>query len=199
MRARDIMTTPVVTVSATTEVAKAATLMADNRFSALPVVDAAGTLVGIVTEYDLVRGRFAESSERTAVRAVADVMTAPAEGLLSGTPVAEVARAMVDRKRRCVPVVDGGGRVVGVVTRRDLVRLLSRSDVDIAIDVRAALTVFGGRSRWTVRVADGVAAVIDRFDDSSDWEVARALAESVSGVVRASVHSGHAGDVDEMS
>ncbi|HVK21656.1 MAG TPA: CBS domain-containing protein [Actinokineospora sp.] len=196
MRARDIMTTPAVTVNPTTEVAKAATLLADNGFSALPVVDQDGTLVGIVTEYDLVRGRFAEGTP-VGGHAVGELMTSPAESMPTGAPVADIAQAVVDRKRRCVPIVDGANRVVGVVTRRDLVRPLSRSDVDIAIDVRATLTVFGGRSRWTVRVSDGAAVVVDRFDDSSDWEVARALAESVSGVVRSKVHSGHINDDSE--
>ncbi|GAA3044231.1 CBS domain-containing protein [Actinokineospora globicatena] len=196
MRARDVMSAPVLTVGPDTPVTRAAELLVDKGYTALPVVDDDDRLIGIVTEADLLRGRFAtDSRSRTGRRAdphlptsVAEVMTTPAVAMSAGTDTGVLARVMVDDRRRCVPIVDGS-RLVGVVTRRDLVRVLARSDEEVAADLRGRLAVLGGPSRWTVRVALGSAEITDRYDEPADRQVARVLAEAVPGVVRVNVHS----------
>ncbi len=193
MRAREIMTRSVLTVLPTATVGKASEMLTYRGFSALPVVDDKGALVGIVTEADLIRNRFpSESSGDPAAatqgpgRTVAEVMTTPAVGVSHDADISVLAKVMLTEHRRCVPIVDGT-KLVGVVTRRDVVRVLSRTDAEIAADVRKHLQVLGGQARWSVQVTDGEVVVRDLFDEASDRPVAQFLAEAVPGVIRASV------------
>ncbi|PPK67234.1 CBS domain-containing protein [Actinokineospora auranticolor] len=202
MRAREIMSSPVLTVRPDTPVKRAAELLANHGYTALPVVDDEGDLVGMVTEADVVRDRFPADARRPdpgdgsgdgagavmPAATVDQIMTSPAVAMSAGTDVAVLARVFTDDRRRCMPIVDGA-RLVGVVTRRDLVRVLARADGEIAADVRHRLAVFGGRDRWTVRVAGGTAYIADQYDDAGDRHVAKVLAEAVPGVVRAEVRS----------
>jgi len=194
MRAREIMTKSVLTVQPTATVGKASEMLTYRGFSALPVVDENGALVGIVTEADLIRNRFPQPSGDPATvglspaRTVAEVMTTPAVAVSHDEDLSVLARVMLAEHRRCVPVVDGT-RLVGVVTRRDMVRVLSRTDAEIAADVRKNLQVLGGQARWSVQVTDGEVIVRDLFDRASDRPVAQVLAEAVPGVIRAAVQS----------
>lgn len=193
MRARDIMTRSVLSVQPSVPVAKAAAILAGRGFTALPVTDETGDLVGIVTEADLIGNRFpvseqaAEAAATTGPAAtVGDVMTTPVVGVSHDTDVSVVAREMLTERRRSLPIVDGN-RLVGVITRRDIVRALARTDEEIAADVRAKLGVIGGLSRWTVQVGNGEVVLIDRYREASDRAIAQALVESVAGVVTVSV------------
>lgn len=195
MRVRDIMTSPVITVRARTTVQDAAALLASRGFSALPVVDDDGQLIGIVTEADLVRDRFPRDARSlihngpsTGVAAVAEtvgeVMTSTVVSMGSGTDVASLTAALLKAGQRAVPIVDDS-RLVGIVTRRDLVRVVGRDDDAIATDVRHKLEIYGGTNRWDVAVHRGVVTISDQFDDEADRHIATVLAESVPGVTRA--------------
>jgi len=193
MRARDIMTRSVLSVQTSVPVAKAAAILAKRGFTALPVTDEAGDLVGIVTEADLIENRFpvSEPAVEAAVAngpaaTVGEVMTAPVVGVSHDTDVSVVAREMLTGRRRSLPIVDGN-RLVGVVTRRDIVRALARTDEEIAADVRAKLGVIGGLSRWSVQIGNGEVVLVDRYQQASDRVVAQALVESVPGVLTVSV------------
>ncbi|MEU5266726.1 CBS domain-containing protein [Amycolatopsis sp. NPDC021455] len=191
MRARDLMTAPVITVHPWTSAKEAAELLAAHGFTALPVVDDDDRLVGIVTEADLIRGRIPadpryvhEPREATAGKSVGDLMTSPVTAMSTGTDVADLCQALVDARIRAMPIVDGSA-VVGIVTRGDIVRVLARDDVDIARDVRHRLEIYGGSGRWHVDVRDGFVHITDQFDDDSDRHVAQLLALAVPGVVAA--------------
>ena len=199
MRARDVMSAPVVTVTTGTTVKAAAKLLIEHDFTALPVVDDDDRLIGIVTEADLVRDRFprdpryrhtylAELAELATGPApgstVGAVMTTPVTALSAGTDVVELVTVMLTEHVRAIPIVDGSA-VVGIVTRRDLVRVLARDDVAIATDVRHKLAGYAGPDRWTVEVRDGRVEIDDEFDNATDRHVATVLAESVPGVVSA--------------
>ena len=197
MRVRDVMSSPVVTVTAATTVKQAADLLAGNGFTALPVLDPEDRLIGIVTEADLVHDRFprdaryrsahpdydSAATQRTAL--VGDVMSSPAIAMGQGADVVDLVTVMLDQRIRSVPVVDGS-TVVGVVTRRDLLRVLARDDNEIATDIRHRLAHYGKSGRWTVEVRDGAAAITDEYDDATDRHVAAVVAEAVPGVT--SVH-----------
>lgn len=200
MLARDVMTTPVTTVTVDTRVKQAAGLLASGGFTALPVVDAHGRLVGIVSEADLVRGRFPRdpraliTAQRdvgqrpTAAATVGEVMTGDVVAATPTTDVVDLVTAMLAQHVRSVPVVDddpGGERVVGIVTRRDLVRALARDDDAIAAAVRHRLEAYGGCDRWTVTVHEGQVHIGDTHDDPTDQHVAVVLAQSVPGVISA--------------
>lgn len=147
LTARDIMTADPVTISPEVSVTEAAHLMSERRIGALPVVQA-GKLVGFVTEGDLIMqdakvhfptylsllggyifapgaaDRF-ESSLRKAVGAtVADVMTADPVTVAPDALVSDVATMLVERDIARVPVVDGD-RVIGIVSKSDIVRTLA--------------------------------------------------------------------------
>ena len=194
MRAREIMTKSVLTVRRPPPSARLRRCSPTADSARFPVVDENGTLVGIVTEADLIRNRFPQHSGDPAAagqspaRTVAEVMTTPAVAVSHDEDLSVLARVMLADHRRCVPVVDGT-RLVGVVTRRDMVRVLSRTDAEIAADVRKNLQVLGGQARWSVQVTDGEVVVRDLFDRASDRPVAQVLAEAVPGVIRAEILS----------
>lgn len=198
MRARDIMSTPVTAVHPSTPIKEAAALLSGNGFTALPVTGARDDLIGIVTEADLVRDRVPRDPRALrhgtagetgpVTTTVGEVMTAPAESIGPGTDVAVLAKALLDAGRRAMPVVDAG-RLVGIVTRRDIVRVVARDDATIACDVRHRLENYGGDRRWRVSVTDGIVTIGDQFDDATDRHVVTVLAESVPGVVRATAHA----------
>jgi CBS-domain-containing membrane protein len=197
MRARDIMSGPVMAVTPETTVKQAAELLASHGFTALPVLDDADALVGVVSEADLVADRFPagpdhEPTTRVDSRipgaTVGEVMTSPAISVAAGADVVDVVTLMLDDRVRSVPVVEGA-RVVGVVTRRDLVGVLARDDKAISDDVRHQLEMYGAAYRWTVEVHDGVVVIGDEFDNATDRHVARVLAEAVRGVTAATVVS----------
>ncbi|WP_370961620.1 HPP family protein [Amycolatopsis sp. cg9] len=191
MRARDLMTSPVLTVHPWTSAKEAAGLLSTHGFTALPVVDDDDRLVGIVTEADLIRGRVPadprsarEIRGTAAGRTAGDLMTTPVTAMSTGTDVADLCQALVDARIRAMPIVDGAA-VVGIVTRGDVVRVLARDDAEIARDVKHRLEIYGGGGRWAVEVREGRVHITDRFDDDSDRHVARLLALAVPGVVAA--------------
>jgi predicted transcriptional regulator len=192
MRARDLMTTPVITVQPWTSAKEAAELLSMHGFTALPVVDDDDALIGIVTEADLIRDRipadprhaYEHREAAVAGKTVGDVMTSPATAMSTGTDVADLCQALVDARIRAMPIVDGSA-VVGIVTRGDVVRMLAREDTDIARDVQHRLEIYGGSGRWKIDVRDGCVHITDQYDDDTDRHVARLLALAVPGVIAA--------------
>jgi CBS-domain-containing membrane protein len=195
MLARDIMTRTVVTVTVATGVAEAATLLASHGFTALPVVDDDGALIGLLTEVDILRDRFprdrrfhcseagsiARPDTRQPAATVGGVMTSPSPSVRDGADVVDLVTIMRADGLRSMPVVDGP-RLVGIVTRRDLVRTLARDDVAVATDVRHQLEIYGGHGRWTVAVDGGSVTITDAMNNETDRHVATVLAEAVRGV-----------------
>jgi CBS domain-containing protein len=206
MQARDIMCRKVVSVTTTTTVGDAATLLASRGFTALPVLDGDGDLIGLLTEADILRDRFPhdprfhcsdqggiqrpDETSREPAATVGGVMTSPAISVTAGADVVDLVAIMRADGVRSMPVVDGN-RLVGIVTRRDLVRTLTRDDADVATDVRHQLEIYGGPGRWTVEVDGGAVTITDALANETDRHVATVLAEAVRGVTV--VHITHAG------
>lgn len=189
------MTSPVVVVAPETTVKQAAALLVEHGFTALPVVSVDDQLVGMVTEADLMRDRVprdprarihpgAERADGPVTTAVGEVMTTPAVAMGAGTDVAVLARVLLERHQRAMPIVDGS-RLVGIVTRRDIIRTVARDDETIAVEVRRKLEAYGGDGRWRVEVSEGVVTIGDQHDNETDRHVAVVIAEAVPGVVRA--------------
>jgi CBS domain-containing protein len=204
MRVGELMTRTVVTTTPATPVKDAAAVLAERGVTALPVVGDSGRLVGVLTEADVLRGRFPPDLRRKAWRGttsgtvpfatVGDVMSSPPLTATARTDAAELARMMIERGLRSVPVVEEEDGVVGIVTRRDLVRTIARDDALIAADVRRRLEAYGGLDRWTVHVQQGSVTITDEFADPADHHVALVLAQSVPGVVHVEVvHSSTSG------
>ena len=115
MKARDIMTPGVISISEDSTIEDAARLLARHRISGLPVVNAAGALVGLVTEYDLIAKEG---------HTVADIMSRGVISVSPDTDVEEVSHLLANRRIRRVPVIEGD-RMVGIVSRSDLVRQIA--------------------------------------------------------------------------
>jgi CBS domain-containing protein len=199
MQARDVMTREVVTVRPGTSVKCAAEILATRGFAALPVVDGDGRLLGIVTEADVLRDRVlpdprlrlrrdADTGSAPPPVHVGGVMTTDVRTVEAAADVAEPARLLVDEGLRSVPVIDRG-RLVGIVSRRDLVRTLIRSDDDMRADlVRLLMGYNGTLGGWEVTVDDGVATmegtdVSPEVPAGTDERALRTLARTVRGIV----------------
>ena len=115
MQVREIMTADVISVLETSTIEDAARVLARHRISGLPVVNAAGALVGLVTEYD-----FISKQGNT----VADIMSRGVISITEDTNVEEVSHLLANRRIRRVPVLRGD-RLVGIVSRSDLIKQIA--------------------------------------------------------------------------
>ena len=195
MRVRDLMTRLVVTTTPATPVKDAAVVLTGHGITLLPVIDA-DRLVGVLTEADVVRGRIPPDPRRGAWRGdqagapppttVGDVMSSPPVTANPDTDAAELASTMIHHGIRSVPVVEED-RLVGIITRRDLVRVIARDDALIAADVRKRLECYSAPDRWTVHVQQGAVTITDQHTNPADHHVALVLAQAVPGVVHATV------------
>jgi CBS domain-containing protein len=155
-RVKDIMTAHVVAARSDTSYREMIATIRANRVSGLPVIDAEGTVVGVVSETDLLTKRAA--SGRTA----GDLMTSPAVTVSPDELVSSVARLMSRRKLQRVPVVDGQGRLVGIVCRSDVLSVFSRPDEDIRREITQDVILdgfFTDPDRLSVTVKDGIVAL----------------------------------------
>ncbi|GGP75613.1 hypothetical protein GCM10010185_56710 [Saccharothrix coeruleofusca] len=178
------MTRPVVSVTPATTVRTASALLVDHGFAALPVVDVQKHLVGIVSGADLL----VASLGRDAAATVRQVMTAPVVSApLTATP-AELAGAVLGHRLRCLPVVDARGVLVGVISRNDLLRVLTPEDDVLAGRVDRLLRAYSRTRRWRVEVADGRVVVTGPFDDVAEQQVVTALVRTVPGVTDVNPH-----------
>jgi CBS domain-containing protein len=211
MRAADVMTRQVVTVQADIPIREAARLLAEHRVSGLPVVDAAGRVIGLVTEADLIarqkvaapRGswwhrffadpeRLAEEYRKAEGSTVGDVMTRAVVCIDPEMPIEAIATMLDRRGIKRVPVI-AQGRLVGIVSRADLVRALagrgagpaaSASDAEIvrAINERLDREPWAHRSGVMVKSDDGVVALWGVVESESESGATAALARNVAGV-----------------
>jgi CBS domain-containing protein len=192
MRVRDLMTTPVVCVSVETPLKQVASILVERGISAVPVVEADGRLVGIVSEVDLVLlaatdgptgdPLSAEPSARRIPARAGDVMTREVITLPGQADVAEAARLMLERGVKCLPIV-AGEHVVGILSRRDLLRTMVREDAQIAADLEALLRDEAFMvGRFGVAVRRGV-VTLTGAGGPSERRLAELLARSVAGVL----------------
>lgn len=190
MKAEDLMTERVITVHPDRAAKEAARLLAEHTFSTLPVVDDDGRLVGVVTEADLLRHRILPDpgtyvhglAQQPTAATVGEVMSIRVVKTGPGTHVAELSKAMLDRHVHTVPVVDGD-RLVGVVSRRDLLRSIARDDELIAKDVRHHLSLLGD-TPWEITVVDGVVTLLGDGANEAEQHAATVVAGAIAGVVR---------------
>jgi CBS domain-containing protein len=213
MRAADVMVTSVITVGPQASVQEVAKLLLTNRISGLPVVSDQGDLVGIVSEGDLLHraeagtgrrrpwwlailtGRDVLAAEyvREHSYKVADVMTRHVITATPDTPLQDIAHLLEKNGIKRVPIVDGG-RLVGIVSRANLLQALASgtkngagatpSDGTIREDVMARLRA----ESWTrpslvnVIVQDGTVELWGIVDSQTEKRAVRVAAEVTPGV-----------------
>lgn len=147
---RDVMTRTVVVASTQTPFKELVRMLREFRVSAVPVVGESGTIVGVVSEGDLLlhedpavlTPRFLEGHERKVERHKAaallarDLMTSPPVTIGPEATTAEAAHLMHERHVKRLPVVDAGGTILGVISRVDLLLEYLRDDEEILDEVR---------------------------------------------------------------
>src|SRR5712691_1002930 len=135
MKIKDVMTTDVVTVTPDASLKEVASVLAEHRVSGVPVVDEAGSLRGVISEADILFKKcgltepqgvlvwFLEprADAKREARTVRQAMTSPTRTIGPERPVTEAARRMLEEGVNRFPVVDDAGKLVGIVTRADLV------------------------------------------------------------------------------
>jgi CBS domain-containing protein len=203
MTVRDVMTKAVLTVHLITPIKEVAQALVDNEISGVPVVDVDGTVLGVVSEADLLvkeRGAdaihhrplarfFGESEQSRAQLAkiwaitAAQAMTSPAFTIASGRPIHEAAATMLSRRVNRLPVVDDG-RLVGIISRADLVRAYVRSELDATIRREVILiSLWLDPAPFTVVVNDGVVSISGRVERRSTAEMIERSVRMVGGVI----------------
>src|SRR4051812_21711082 len=199
-RVDDVMTTDVVTVSESTPYRQIVDLMMERHVSAVPVVDDVGRVVGVVSEADLLckveladeaaEPRVFEGRHRRRVRTkaggrvAADLMSSPAIPQVGATPLSPAAKTMDAERVERLRVVNGHGRLIGIVTRSDLLKVHLRSEEEIRRDVvdeilRRLLVLDEGLVQ--VEVAGGVVTLSGAVDRRSTAEIASRLSRQVPG------------------
>ncbi|MFE5628813.1 CBS domain-containing protein [Streptomyces sp. NPDC056463] len=172
-----LMTDEVVSAIGSSSFRDVAKLLAAHDISGVPVVDADDRVLGVVSESDLLARR-----ELTAD----GLMTTPAITVHAEQTVADAARLMVRRGVERLPVVDEEERLVGIVTRRDLLRVFLRPDAEIRRRVREdvlADTMALPGDAVDVHVLDGVVTLGGRLPRRSQVPMVLKLTEQVDGVV----------------
>jgi CBS domain-containing protein len=213
MKASDIMTVGAITVRPDSTVSYAARMMVEHGISGLPVVDARGSLVGIITEADLLRrpetgtaGRrwldfwldtdeLARQYARQHGRKVEDVMSRNAASVEPDADVRQIVELMEARQVRRLPVVRDG-QVVGIVSRANLLSALARLAGETPQPVIDDLAIRQGiideiaGKAWApgstidILVRDGVVTLNGRVTTGQVREAVRVAAENAPGAVR---------------
>ncbi|WP_055493906.1 CBS domain-containing protein [Streptomyces sp. TP-A0356] len=200
-----VMTTDVVRAGYRTPFKEVARLLADRRISGLPVVDDDEKVIGVISETDLVtrqseafdrdetrpRFRFAPlRAHRQAARSSAftagQLMTAPPVTVHAEETIAEAARTMVQRRVERLPVLDEEDRLVGIVTRRDLLQVFLRPDAEIRDEVIEEVMVRTLRlppMAVDVFVVEGVVTLTGQLERKSETEIAVSMTRQIDGVV----------------
>ena len=213
MRVLEVMQPNVITVMPETPIQDAVHLMVVHQIGALPVLDSSGHLLGILSQGDLLRrvelgtelripawlawlsgpGREARGYVRSHARKVGEVMTAPAISVIAETELPEAVTLMESQRIRYLPVIEQK-RLVGILTRSDLIRALDRlwpkTDIEPVsdADLRHRLVRSLQEQRWMprtsfdVRVRDGVVELVGVITDDRERQAVRVLAENTPGV-----------------
>jgi CBS domain-containing protein len=178
----DLMTPEAVCVQRGTVFKEIARLLDEFGITAVPVIDDDGRPVGVVSEADLLRRHTSGIGSDTAE----GLMTSPAVVARPEWSAVEAARVMEDRHIKRLPVVDGSGRLIGVVSRSDLLQLFLRRDR--AIQEEIVEDVLGGTlgvspAAVTVQVDEGRVTLSGTLERRSLVRVVVRLCQSVDGVV----------------
>jgi len=217
MNVRELMTAEVLTVSPETPLKDVAAILAEHGISGLPVCDAEGRVLGVVSEGDilfkaqgqrerhggalawLVDGSRLQDTAKQDARTAGEAMTSPPITITPDRPAAAAARIMLDRGVNRLPVVRDG-TLVGIVTRADLVRAFTRADEEIVAEIRDDVL---RRALWLepdsveITVRRGEVELSGEIEAKSDVEVLKKLVQRIPGVV--SVTSNVLYRVDDLS
>jgi len=196
----DVMTRGVVSVPPTAGYQEIADLLVHRSISAVPVVDGSRHVLGVVSEADLLaKLEYADRVPRHALAArrmrggrrraagdtAAELMTAPAVAIAATATVTRAARLMDAARVKRIPVIDERGRLIGILSRRDLVRMYTRPDADIGAAVTDGVLrpLWIDRRHVRVAVRAGIVTLTGRVDRRSVADILVAFSRATPGVV----------------
>jgi CBS domain-containing protein len=198
----DVMTKRVHVASQTTPFKLLVRLIEENKISAVPIVDQAGVPVGVVSESDLLLKERRHEIEtdsnllrlrrrrRERVKAdgllAGDLMTSPPVTVQTDTTLTQAARVMQERKVRRLIVVDGRGKIAGVVSRSDLLQVFLRSDEEIRAEIIDGLIpalMLNLEQPLEIEVRYNVVTLAGEVDRKSDVDILGRLVREMDGVV----------------
>jgi len=210
----DVMTMGAISVQEDTPFKEIVDLLEAHEINAAPVVDGFDRVVGVVSSADLVpKIEFAGDDDhlrlfenrhtrqargKAHATAAGELMNAPAVTVMSSTSVVAAARIMETEALKRLPVVDGMGRLIGMVTRRDLLKVFLRSDEEIRREIVAEAVdglVGVDGSKLRVEVDDGIVTLLGEIERSSLIPALVRQVERVDGVVDVVSHLSF--DVDD--
>jgi CBS domain-containing protein len=203
MRVRDLMTTNVLTVRSSTQLKDAAALLAEHRISGLPVVDDEGHVLGVLSEGDILYKETGTKDKpgffdrllsvpptgldlKLAARTVGEAMSVPAVTIRPRRPVTQAATTMIEKGVNRLPVIDDEDRLIGIITRADLVRAFVRSDAEIEQEIREDVL---SRTLWLeadtiqIEVVGGEVRLSGEVGTQTDAELIPTFVQRVPGVV----------------
>ena len=196
----DVMTEKVVSVVASASYKEIVETLQRYRITAVPVVDARGEVVGVVSEADLLprledpddpapmfsRRRMRIALDKAAAGVAADLMTTPAVTIGPRAATTTAAQIMDRQRVKRLPVVDDAGGLVGIVSRADLLRPFLRTDDVIRTEIRDEVllrTLWIDPERVGVDVVDGVVTLTGTVDRKSTAGIIVRTCLAVAGVV----------------
>ncbi|MFB7272493.1 CBS domain-containing protein [Streptomyces sp. NPDC056244] len=196
----DVMTHAVVSVSPEAGFKEIVDTMERWNISALPVLANDGRVIGVVSEADLLpkeefrdadpgraeQMRRLDDLRKAGAVTAAEVMTAPAVTVREDATLAQAARTMAQKTLKRLPVVDSSGRLDGIVSRCDLLKVFLRSDEDLAEEVREDVVdrlFLVSRENVRVTVVNGVVTLSGQIHDTALVPLAARLTRAVEGVV----------------
>ncbi len=179
-----VMTGDVVPARDSTPRADLERWLAEYDISGLPVVDADDKVIGVVSATDLRRA--GERTGRAGPLTTGELMSAPAITIRADDSVVRAARVLTERGIERLPVVDEEARLVGIVTRRDLLRIFLRPDAELRDEVLDEVMV---RALWLspqsvdVVVRGGLVTLSGTLEHSGDVAVAVQMTRQIDGVL----------------
>ncbi|MBS2965890.1 CBS domain-containing protein [Actinocrinis puniceicyclus] len=188
-KVRDVMTRDVVAVHLYTPFKDIARTLFDREISAVPVLDDSCHVTGIVCAADLVEQQaLGSASARPRVRSVSaqTLMTSPVVTVTADTDTATAARLMYRNAVKHLPVVSDTGRLVGIVSEKDLLTVFLRPDLDIQDEIVRTVILAEPESRlstMTVRVRDGIVLASGHAADEEPVRQAIEQIRAVDGVI----------------
>ncbi|MET8784706.1 MULTISPECIES: CBS domain-containing protein [unclassified Streptomyces] len=202
-----VMTSDVIRADYSTPFKEVARLLANGRISGLPVVDEDEKVIGVISETDLVKRQSehvgTDEPERRSASGepmssahgqpavsraftAGQLMTVPPITVHAEETIAQAARIMTQRDVERLPVLDDEDRLVGIVTRRDLLKVFLRPDRDIrdeVVDEVLLRTLRLAPTAVDVFVVEGVVTLTGRLQYRSQPEIAVAATRQIDGVV----------------
>ena len=206
MKIKDVMTRDVITVRPDRPLKEAAALLGQLGISGLVVVDSDGAVVGVLSEADILvkeggerlthtgilgwlfEAGTADIAQKLSARSVGEAMTTPALTIGPERPVHEAAARMIEDGVNRLPVIENG-KLVGIVSRADLVRAFTRTDEEIGDEIRNEIvkrTLWIAPDAVEITVESGNVMLAGQVDTATDAELLPVFVERVPGVISVS-------------